>query len=366
MENGLDFNSKLFSASGYIGRRDFIVNNLYILLILSFFWCFSPLVIIMPKSTISIILAVFFLLGCIIGSISIIPNVIKRLNDINGKVDIKINIIYILGIFLALFAIFANENFIFLHFALIIFLWIKRGKITSNLPKDIKYNFNWGAFLGTWIWGLLNKCYTPLWMLLLWVTPLGFPFSLICGFKGNEWALKNQNWESESKFRKTQDKQSTFFIVLNFIVVPMLMYILMVVYVFLAITNKESSTETAISKLENTMVELGSTLFDKYEITETENKFYVSPSSWNFISYDEKRKILKHAATIASIEKSKKNSSYGRSSARKELSKTKIYNIKNNEILAEYVEPDYYDDENLIKIMAKDLKRYKIRNIANY
>ena len=69
------------------------------------------------------------------------------------------------------------------------------------MPYDYKKEFNWGAFFGTWIWGLFNKSYKTLWMLLLWCTPWGLLFAIYCGIKGNEWAGKNRDWDNLEKFK---------------------------------------------------------------------------------------------------------------------------------------------------------------------
>ena len=48
-----------------------------------------------------------------------------------------------------------------------LFLMIKKGAVTGTYPVDPVFKFNWGAFFGTWIWGLFNKTYITLFEILL-------------------------------------------------------------------------------------------------------------------------------------------------------------------------------------------------------
>lgn len=76
------------------------------------------------------------------------------------------------------------------------------------MPYDYKKEFNWGAYFGTWIWGLFNNSYIPLLHLLLFLTPLGWYFRLLCGLKGNECAYKNKRYDDVKLFNKSQEKQA--------------------------------------------------------------------------------------------------------------------------------------------------------------
>ena len=45
-----------------------------------------------------------------------------------------------------------------------------RRKVSKvEFPQELK-RFNWGAFFGTWIWGLVNKSYITLLQLILGLT----------------------------------------------------------------------------------------------------------------------------------------------------------------------------------------------------
>lgn len=98
-----------------------------------------------------------------------------------------------------------------------------RGK---NIPQELK-EFNWGAFLLTFIWGIRFKAWVTLLAipLMLIHLPLGFNWilfvilQLYCGFKGNEWAYQVEWWKKYSDFRKTQARWAIAGVLIN-ITVP--------------------------------------------------------------------------------------------------------------------------------------------------
>lgn len=72
--------------------------------------------------------------------------------------------------------------------------------LPAELPRELR-GWNWGAFFLNWIWGLGNRTYIALLMLLPLV---GFVMIFVLGAKGNEWAWKNGNWRSVEHFKKVQ------------------------------------------------------------------------------------------------------------------------------------------------------------------
>ena len=70
----------------------------------------------------------------------------------------------------------------------------------SVLPAELQ-GFNWGALLGSWIWGIGNN----VWLGLLGLIPcLGFFVRFYLGSKGNEMAWKSKRWESVQAFQSAQ------------------------------------------------------------------------------------------------------------------------------------------------------------------
>ena len=81
----------------------------------------------------------------------------------------------------------------------------------KDIPKELK-EFNWGAFLLTFIWGIRYKAWITLLAIpLIWFQlPFGINWILYtvlqfyCGIKGNEWAYQVEWWKKPVEFRRTQ------------------------------------------------------------------------------------------------------------------------------------------------------------------
>lgn len=72
----------------------------------------------------------------------------------------------------------------------------------KEVPPGVK-GWNWGAFFLTWIWGICNG---TLIALLSLIPGIHFVMMFVLGFKGNEWAWKNKDWESVEQFHAVQRK----------------------------------------------------------------------------------------------------------------------------------------------------------------
>lgn len=98
----------------------------------------------------------------------------------------------------------------------------------KDLPPELK-DFNWGALLLTFIWGIKHRAWITLLAIpLIWFQlPLGINWilytllQLYCGFKGNMWAYQVDWWMSPKQFRKTQARWAFFAISLH-ILIPFL------------------------------------------------------------------------------------------------------------------------------------------------
>lgn len=92
----------------------------------------------------------------------------------------------------------------------------------KNIPKELN-EFNWGAFLLTFFWGIPNKAWITLLAIpLIWFQlPFGLNWILFtilqfyCGFKGNMWAYQNDWWMAPKDFRKKQAAWGLFAITIN-------------------------------------------------------------------------------------------------------------------------------------------------------
>ncbi len=373
MIDELRLNTKLLGYEGVIGRRDFAINIIYLCMInvlfttplmwhyassaetMFDFFAFNKLFLSAPA-----LLVIWVLLGTIGVLYVSLSNWIRRLNDINGFVNQTANIVIgffaVLGAFSFLLPFGAMLLISCINSVIFLILLFKKGKITGKLPYDFRKDFNWGAFFGTWIWGIINKSYHTFWIWVLSCTPAGFYYQLLCGLKGNEWAYKNRKWNSDSEFKTSQEKQTIAFVVLSLIVMPLLIFVLTMAIVFaIAFTavdetknspNGESKTMNTIEKVLNSYTSL---YFESHTITADENKFYVLSSDWNSYSFSEKKDVLDMAATMAATERSKKGKSSTKS---KELSRTKIYSSDNGQLLGEF-----YLDESLFENEKPDFKQ---------
>jgi hypothetical protein len=70
------------------------------------------------------------------------------------------------------------------------------------VPDEVK-GWNWGAFFLGVIWGVGNRTYLAL---LVLIPLLGFIMLFVLGMKGSEWAWRNKRWESVEHFKRVQKK----------------------------------------------------------------------------------------------------------------------------------------------------------------
>ena len=335
--NNLVEDIKLFSNEGYISRRNYIVNFLTIGIISSLFLMF-----VFPKFqtenmlldlvSAGIIYLILYIISSLIFSILTAFNMSKRLSDIKN-IEPKNSIFcviltflllcqflplfnYSVGVILSLFVIFAQ-----------LFFMVKKGKITSTLAKSELYKFNWGAFFGTFIWGLFNKTYIALLIIPLFLTPSWLFFGIILGIKGNEWAYKNKAYDSIEKFHKSQKKQAIFWSIVTPVLSIVLTVVLSVV-LSLAIASDEQKAkiENRPSYMETLMTNELKKIYDDYELKENEYKFYVNESFWNKLSNYEKKAAFKSATLYAEYK-----NIYSKTPETKDIimKKTKIYSSDN-------------------------------------
>ena len=105
----------------------------------------------------------------------------------------------------------------------------KTIKDVTELPNELK-DFNWAAFLLTFIWGFKYKAWITFLAipLILIQLPLGLNWLLLavlqlyCGRKGNEWAYKQDFWKKSKDFRITQMKWAAVALTL-YIIFPLVL-----------------------------------------------------------------------------------------------------------------------------------------------
>lgn len=369
-------NNKFLSFKGVINRRNFIIFYLILMLISCIIYQ-TPLfyTILLNPDTIQIFSSGVFPLwysvlilfvGISVG-ILFLPAVVRRIRDILGeendnKIYMLAIICFSLGI-ISLTPVGRQYGIGLIDFVIDIILMCTKGKITGEKPKNDIIKFNWGAFFGTWFWGLWNRIYKTLWMIPLLFTPLGwFIFMLICGFKGNEWVYEKnkEKYNSSEQFHSQQSSQAIVFAVLT----PIFW---LICFIALAIV-----TGTAVSKYSQKHPEFATKIsasllkyqqkatkanFDKIEMNDEEYKFYINPESWNILSESGKALFFENAINYSLIENNKylnpKTTIIDEINITK---KVKIISTFNNEILTEFT-PTQDEEKQLINYANN--KEYK-------
>lgn len=368
-------NNNLLEFEGIINRRNYIVNILLVETLIQSLVATPLFFVALTNSHISgLILGdgimpkwwnfVLFITG-LLSSIMYMPSVVKRIRDIMGlssKDNIKSFAIFtFVVLMLGLPVSFSNE-FIFSAFKLfglgiLISLAFIEGKITGSMPKSEIAQFNWGAFIGTWIWGLFNKSYITLWALPLSFTMGALPFYIICGLKGNEWAYEKRTNKNIALFHAQQKLQTIIWTV----AIPILSFMIFIVctigiYNF-ATTYSKNHPDFAQKALEHyvkTESNAAMSKFDKIELTKDEYKFYISPKKWAKAPYKEKVATFDMASGYVMLQTLNGDNLldvFSGSTNKNIMNKIKIYSTFNDELLGEF----YLDTKTLEKLM-QDIK----------
>ena len=325
----MEINNSFWGYDGVIGRRGFIANYLIITIITMvlsiFIYSFAIFAVsIFSKVQIDVfinVLTIFLLY----------PSLDRRIRDLTGKEDRDLNFYLLLALIVVLLCIPLFNFFTLLG------LFLVEGKITAQQPKDSIARFNWGAFFGTWIWGLFNKSYKTLFMLLLWFTPAAVPFALLCGIKGNEWAYKNKKYETSEQLHKSQAKQAIIWTIL-WPVVSILVSVLLGVFSGVAINRYEKKhpgqIKVKIEKIGTKVIKKASSaIFTNVEITKDEYKYYIKPQDWKSFTKDDKISMFVLAGYDVMTREGK--SVLNQDLTPEIFNKIKIYSSFNNELLGE-------------------------------
>ncbi len=354
MSGYFEENKKFFSLRGVLNRRNFFVNLLIIELIESLL--VTPVVYLMffkpeimqafsaaPRPIwVSLMMVVLGL----VNSVLLFPSVVRRIRDILGdEDDNKISVISAV-LTVIMFIVYTPLGTSFLGSWLTLFVMVSllfwQGRISGEKPKSEIVKCNWGAFWGTWIWGLLNKSFIPLLMLPLLFTAGWFPFMLICGFRGNEWAYEKNSdkYENVEKFHKTQFKQSAIlFLIVPIVFVAMMIGTSAIMSHSIALYSKSHPdfNKKIETKFNNYQINSIEAAFDKIELNKDEYKFYLDPEDWQAVGTTIKISILKNAMGYVLIKNNKSSinmEDYVNSVDL--LNKIKIYSTFNNEELGAF------------------------------
>lgn len=354
--NYFEENNKILSFKGVLGRRNYILIYLWLCLFACIIWqtplfwaslfnfdILKVIVSVNPPVWFSVSLVIF---GIIISGL-LFPAIVRRLRDILGiqddnKIFVVAAIILAINI-ISLTPIGKEYNLFLLDLIIDIFLICTKGKITGQKPKSELIKFNWGAFLGSWIWGIWNKTYKTFWIIPLFLT-LGWPiFMLICGLKGNEWAFE-KNKEKYPEVKIFHDKQVTQTIIMIFLAPIISLICLMTILAFSTkIFINYSSTHP---ELKNAIIEKSlqyqqkavESTYTNIETNDNEYKFYLSPKDWNALNLKMKYVMFDNALYYVLIKEGQTNPPYLSYAQKiKYAPKIKILSNYNNEILENFL-----------------------------
>ncbi|MBR6722802.1 hypothetical protein IKL64_05050 [bacterium] len=370
--NYFDENKNFFGVKGVLGRRDFIVNCLIVELIEALVFMTPLLFAVMFNSDVRTAIVDgakplwLLIMQCVVGLTSsalYFPSIVRRVRDIIGEEDDNriflvasvIVVIIFMGYTPVASSFFGGWLLLFTLFS----LFFMRGRITGQNPKSEIIKFNWGAFWGTWIWGLCNKIPRTLIVLPLFLTCAWFPFVLICGMKGNEWLYnKNQDKINDiNLFHNKQQNQAILFGILAPVIVVIISFMLTVVAIFSFRLYSKSNPEfvdnlqASIQQMQLDSVESG---FERVELKDGVYRFYMDPEDW---ALSASKPIFKQSIISAAINyvllKDGKNSIYlkDRLESVNKLNTIKVYSTFNEEVLGEF-----YMDPNQAKEYLKDIE----------
>lgn len=162
----------------------------------------------------------------------------------------------------------------------------------KDIPVEIQGKFNWGAFLLNWIWGIGNKSYQTLWCLIPFV---GFVWTFVCGFKGNEWAWRNNKYSDIEKFNKVQKNWS----IASIIIASILLLASLLTFVLFVNTSNNSTGQTYKNKTitaedETTKIEKAVNVYHKEHYKEMAKQYGVSEKC-----YADYQKIIELEGEVA-------------------------------------------------------------------
>lgn len=350
----MEENSKFFNFEGLLGRRNFIINYFIVSVIIGVFINAPHMIYLFffnPKSILDLNTSStnwWILFGQIVYVSLIFPSFVRRIRDINPRLND--NSVYVYSSVIALIMIFSAINIPglqfmaqWLTFAILLGLMSIRGEL-NNRPKSEIIRFNWGAFIGTWIWGLFNKTPITILMIPLMFTPASFSFSLICGLKGNEWAYKNRKYKSLEEFHESQKRQTIIWSILS-PVITLFVMVALFLSAGLFIQNYAKAHPDFQGNIESALKNYQQMAINSYfsDIKEEngEYHFYMNPKVWVKMSNSSKMSVFNSA--LRYIE-TKNGKGMRNNTDVSTLNRIKIYSSFNNELLGEF-----YLEENTFK-----------------
>ena len=145
------------------------------------------------------------------------------------------------------------------------------GGPEAEVPDEVADHFNWGAFLLNWIWGLGNKSYITLLILLVSFIPFvnliaPFVFCIWFGFEGNKWAWRNKRFQSIEHFHSYQKKWVIAGLILPIVGLILSIFVFALVMPVLMSDTKSMQNETFL-KVEQSKIKQSISMKEALEKT---------------------------------------------------------------------------------------------------
>ena len=170
----------------------------------------------------------------------------------------------------------------------------------------------------------------------------------------------------------TPSQNQTKFSIILFCILVAAFFITMAVVTFI-VFNENNITQIAKEKAQKIiespelLEDFLDSFFEKYEINENKNKFYLKNSKWKKYNYKTRKNLLDTAAILSSKKRKEYYNDQYYTSKENELPRTKIHSIETDQLLAEYIPNNNTDKSSTFEDIKAELKAYNFYDTAeNY
>jgi len=156
------------------------------------------------------------------------------------------------------------------------------------VPDEIK-GWSWGGFLWTWIWGIGNRVWIGL-LVLLPIPFLGLVMAIVLGINGREWAWRKKHWDSIESFKSTQRKWAKWWLIIVLPLVILAILGILFTVVLTAINPYEQIRRASDASTKN----------NSAQILVAVEKYYASDNSFPWNDLNNKPEDFYYTGNLAS------------------------------------------------------------------
>lgn len=132
-------------------------------------------------------------------------------------------------------------------------------------------------------------------------------------------------------------------------------------------TTQNEKIDTILSVTEKYIIDtFVYAIFEDYDITENENKFYILSKNWKYTDFKDRKNIIELAAGKSECFRINtcKNNDKCVTNKEIELERTKIYDYETKQILGEYhIDKDAVSSDNVMNAVQAELSAYKFYEV---